>query len=150
MYSLGRKMTLFGLILVPWGAILEPNVPQRGGMFFFRPAPFLAHVRWSPFGRQSGPKGPPRVAQGPQKAPQRRPRDPKRHPEAAPGTPKDTPRLPQRSNVIVLLQKNWKMLSDWPFFPEISENSYFRLHAKTLPITCQSKRMPGGMRVAIE
>ena len=77
--------------MIPWGAILAPKVTQREFFVFFVPVPFLTHVRWSPLGAQSGPKGPPRVAQGPQKAPQGRPRDPQKAPRGCPRDPKGTP-----------------------------------------------------------
>ena len=84
-------MSFLNLILAPWGAILEPKVPQRGGVFFLCLFRFWPMCDGRPFGAQSGPKGPPRVAQGPQKAPQGRPRDPQKAPRGCPRDPTDTP-----------------------------------------------------------
>ena len=73
-----EPVPLFYLILTPWGAILEPKVPQRGGgcaCSVFYPCAMVA--LWAP-------KVAPKVRQG-------SPRDPKRHPKGAPGTPKRHP-----------------------------------------------------------
>ena len=91
MYILGRKITLFRLMLAPWGAILEPKVPQRVVFFAFCLFLFWLMCDGRPLGTQSGPKGPPRVAQGPQKAPQRRPRDPQKAPWRCPRASKRHP-----------------------------------------------------------
>ena len=87
-----EKVELFNHILAPWGAILEPKVSQRGGVFFcacsvFGPCAMVA--LWAPKVAPKVPQGSPR---DPKRHPKGAPGSPKRHPEAAPGTLK-APRM---------------------------------------------------------
>ena len=91
MYILGHKSITFwphfGTLGNHFGAKSDP----KGECFFLSLSRFLPMCDGRPLGAQSGPKGPPRVAQGPQQAPQGRPRDPHKAPRGCPRDPKGTP-----------------------------------------------------------
>ena len=161
MNILDRKSVIFEPHFGILGNYFGTTNAPKGGCFFLCLFRFWPMCDGRPLGTQSGPKGPPRVAQGPQKAPQGRPRDPQKAPRGCPRDPKGTPYDPFCDSLLLsccflaygllflasgLLVLAYRLMffGSWAVF--LAYGSWLVV----ITLISLHQNRPGGMRVAIE